>query len=104
MLTPGLVQENKTKPKVVSDMENNVKNISAEEAANVLLSNLDKYIITSEPDLELLKISSYFMSGNKFIDLLLLPIAIIGVIFSRKGIENNIKKNFYKYNTKYKVE
>ena len=25
MLTPGLVQENKTKPKVVSDMENNVK-------------------------------------------------------------------------------
>ena len=104
MLTPGLVEENKNKPKIVHDMENNVKNISAEEAANVLLSNLDKYIITSEPDLELLKISSYFMSGNKFIDLLLLPIAIIGVIFSRKGIENNIKKNFYKYNTKNKVE
>ena len=104
MLTPGLVEENKNKPKIVHDMENNVKNISAEEAANVLLSNLDKYIITSEPDLELLKISSYFMSGNKFIDLLLLPIAIIGVIFSRKGIENNIKKNFYNYNTKNKVE
>ena len=107
MLTPGLVQENKTKPKVVSDMENNVKNITAEEAADVLLCNLDKYIITSEPDLELLKLSSYYMNENHFIDLLLMPVAILGVIFSRKSIENNIKKN-YKFNSnindKEKVE
>ena len=107
MLTPGLVQENKTKPKVVSDMENNVKNITAEEAADVLLCNLDKYMITSEPDLELLKLSSYYMNENHFIDLLLMPVAILGVIFSRKSIENNIKKN-YKFNSnindKEKVE
>ena len=107
MLTPGLVQENKTKPKVVSDMENNAKNITAEEAADVLLCNLDKYMITSEPDLELLKLSSYYMNENHFIDLLLMPVAILGVIFSRKSIENNIKKN-YKFNSnindKEKVE
>ena len=107
MLTPGLVQENKTKPKVVSDMENNVKNITAEEAADVLLCNFDKYMITSEPDLELLKLSSYYMNENHFIDLLLMPVAILGVIFSRKSIENNIKKN-YKFNSnindKEKVE
>ena len=107
MLTPGLVQENKTKPKVVSDMENNVKNITAEEAADVLLCNLYKYMITSEPDLELLKLSSYYMNENHFIDLLLMPVAILGVIFSRKSIENNIKKN-YKFNSnindKEKVE
>ena len=107
MLTPGLVQENKTKPKVVSDMENNVKNITAEEAADVLLCNLDKYMITSEPDLELLKLSSYYMNENHFIDLLLMPVAILGVIFSRKSIENNIKNN-YKFNSnindKEKVE
>ena len=107
MLTPGLVQENKTKPKVISDMENNVKNITAEEAADVLLCNLDKYMITSEPDLELLKLSSYYMNENHFIDLLLMPVAILGVIFSRKSIENNIKKN-YKFNSnindKEKVE
>ena len=94
MLTPGLVQENKTKPKIVSDMENNVKNITAEEAADVLLCNLDKYMITSEPDLELLKLSSYYMNENHLIDLLLMPVAILGVIFSRKSIENNIKKNY----------
>jgi len=97
MLTPGLVQENKTKPKIVSDMENNVKNITAGEAADVLLCNLDKYMITSEPDLELLKLSSYYMNENHFIDLLLMPIAILGVIFSRKSIENNIKK-YYMFN------
>ena len=97
MLTPGLIQENKTKPKIVSDMENNVKNITAEEAADVLLCNLDKYMITSEPDLELLKLSSYYMNENHLIDLLLMPIAILGVIFSRKSIENNIKK-YYIFN------
>jgi short-subunit dehydrogenase len=93
MLTPGLVQENKIKPKIVMDMESNAKNISADEAALVLLSNLDKYMITSEPDLELLKISSYFMNENKLIDILLMPVAIIGVIFARKSIEKNIKNN-----------
>ena len=98
MLTPGLVEENKNKPKIVFDMENNAKNITAEEAANVLLSNLDKYLITSEPDLELLKISNYFMNENKVIDLLLMPVAIIGVIFTRKSIEYNIKKNFNFFN------
>jgi short-subunit dehydrogenase len=107
MLTPGLVQENKTKPKIVSDMENNVKNITAEEAADVLLCNLHKYMITSEPDLELLKLSSYYMNENHFIDLLLMPVAILGVIFSRKSIENNIKKNYkfnFNNNDKVKVE
>ena len=108
MLTPGLVEENKNKPKIVFDMENNAKNITAEEAADVLLSNLDKFLITSEPNLELLKISDYFMNGNKLIDLLLIPVAILGVIFTRKSIENNIKKNFDFFNndinSKEKVE
>ena len=94
MLTPGLVEENKTKPQIVSDMESNAKNITADEAAWVLLSNLDKYVITSEPDLELLKISSYYMNESKIIDILLIPVAIIGVIFTRKSIENNIRKKF----------
>ena len=98
MLTPGLIQENKIKPKIVMDMESNAKNISADEAAFVLLSNLDKYMITSEPDLELLKISSYFMNENKLIDILLLPVAIIGVIFTRKSIEKNIKNNYDIFN------
>ena len=93
MLTPGLIEENKTKPKIVADMENNVKNISADEAAHILLSNLDKYMITSEPDLELLKVSSYFMNEHNLLDLLLLPVASIGIIFTRKSIENNIIKN-----------
>ena len=93
MLTPGLVEENKNKPKIVSDMESNAKNISADEAANILLSNLDKYMITSEPDLELLKISTCFMNKHSLLDLLLLPIASIGIIFARKSIENNIIKN-----------
>jgi short-subunit dehydrogenase len=103
MLTPGLVQENKNKPKIVSDMENNAKNITADEAASVLLSNLDKYMITSEPDLELLKTSTYFMCENKIIDILLMPISILGVIFSRKSIESNIRKN-YNFSAKGKVE
>ena len=93
MLTPGLVEENKNKPKIVADMESNAKNISADEAANILLSNLDKYMITSEPDLELLKVSTYFMNKHSLLDLLLLPIASIGIIFARKSIENNILKN-----------
>ena len=46
MLTPGLVEENKNKPQIVVDMESNAKNITADEAAFVLLSNLDKYMIT----------------------------------------------------------
>ena len=103
MLTPGLVQENKNKPKIVSDMENNAKNITADEAASILLSNLDKYMITSEPDLELLKTSAYFMCENKIIDILLMPISILGVIFSRKSIESNIRKN-YNFSAKGKVE
>ena len=98
MLTPGLVEENKIKPKIVADMESNAKNISADEAALVLLSNLDKYMITSEPDLELLKISTYYMNENKLIDILLIPVAIIGVIFTRKSIEKNIKKNYDIFN------
>ena len=93
MLTPGLVEENKTKPKIVHDMENNVKNITADEGAHILLSNLDKYMITSEPDLELLKISTNFMCKHTFLDLLLLPIASLGIIFARKSIEKNIIKN-----------
>ena len=93
MITPGLMEENKIKPKIVSDMENNVKNISADEAAHVLLANLDKYMITSEPDLELLKISTNFMSKHSLLDLLLLPIASLGIIFARKSIENHIVKN-----------
>ena len=103
MLTPGLIQENKTKPQIVSDVESNAKNITADEAALVLLSNLDKYLITSEPDLELLKISNYYMNENKLIDLLLMPVAIIGVIFTRKSIENNIRKK-YEFNLKHKME
>ena len=103
MLTPGLIQENKTKPQIVSDVESNAKNITADEAALVLLSNLDKYLITSEPDLELLKISNYYMNENKLIDLLLMPVAIIGVIFTRKSIENNIRKK-YEFNIKHKME
>ena len=55
METPGLIEENKNKPKIVSDMESNAKSISADEGAHILLANLDKYMITSEPDLELLK-------------------------------------------------
>ena len=98
MLTPGLVEENKIKPKIVADMESNAKNISADEAALVLLSNLDKYMITSEPDLELLKISTYYMNENKLIDILLMPVSIIGVIFTRKSIEKNIKKNYDIFN------
>ena len=93
MITPGLMEENKIKPKIVSDIENNVKNISADEAAHVLLANLDKYMITSEPDLELLKISTNFMSKHSLLDLLLLPIASLGIIFARKSIENHIVKN-----------
>ena len=93
MLTPGLIEENKTKPKIVSDMENNVKNISADEGAHILLSNLDKYMITSEPDLELLKISTNFMCQHSILDCLLLPIASLGIIFARKSIEKNIIKN-----------
>ena len=98
MLTPGLVEENKNKPQIVVDMESNAKNITADEAAFVLLSNLDKYMITSEPDLELLKISSYFMNENKLIDILLIPVAIIGIIFTRKSIENNIRKKYDIFN------
>ena len=93
MLTPGLIEENKTKPKIVSDMENNVKNISADEGAHILISNLDKYMITSVPDLELLKISTNFMSKHSILDFLLLPIASLGIIFARKSIEKNIIKN-----------
>ena len=48
------------------------------------------------------------MNGNKLIDLLLIPVAILGVIFTRKSIENNIKKNFDFFNndinSKEKVE
>ena len=97
MITPGLMEENKTKPKIVMDMENNVKNISADEGAHVLLANLDKYMITSEPDLELLKISTNFMNKHSLLDLLLLPVASLGIIFARKSIENNIIKNRKNY-------
>ena len=93
MITPGLMEENKNKPKIVSDMENNAKSISADEGAHILLANLDKYMITSEPDLELLKVSTNFMNKHTFLDLLLLPIASFGVIFTRKSIEKNIIKN-----------
>ena len=92
MITPGLMEENRIKPKIVSDMENNAKNICADEAAHVLLANLDKYMITSEPDLELLKLSSNFMCQHSILDILLIPIASLGIIFSRKSIENNIVK------------
>ena len=104
MLTPGLVQENKTKPQIVTDMESNAKNISADEAAIVLLSNLDKYMITSEPDLELLKVATYYMNENRLIDILLMPVAIIGIIFTRKSIEKNIRKNYDILNNKQKTE
>ena len=67
MMTPGLIEENKNKPKIVADMENNAKNISADEAAHILLSNLDKYMITSEPDLELLKIATHFMNKHSLL-------------------------------------
>lgn len=93
MKTPGLIEENKNKPKIVSDVENNAKNISADEAAHILLANLDKYMITSEPDLELLKTSTFFMNKHSWLDLLLLPIASLGIIFVRKSIEKNIVKN-----------
>ena len=104
MLTPGLVQESKTKPQIVTDMESNAKNISADEAAIVLLSNLDKYMITSEPDLELLKIATYYMNENRLIDILLMPVAIIGIIFTRKSIEKNIRKNYDILDNKKKTE
>ena len=93
MLTPGFTEENKNKPKIVLDMENNAKTLTADEGAHFLLSNLDKYMITSEPDLELLKISTNFMNKFNFIDLLLLPIASLGIIFARNSMENHIRKN-----------
>ena len=90
METPGLEIENKNKPQIVKDMENNAKTISADEAALILLSNLDKYLITTETDLELLKLCPGFMNENRLFDFLLLPIAGLGIMFSRMGIENNI--------------
>ncbi len=94
MDTPGLKIENENKPLIVSQMENNVKTISSEDAAYYLLCNLDKYVITTEPDLELLKNSCCFMGGHSFLDFFLVPIAVVGVFFSRLGIEKNIRVNY----------
>ena len=88
--TPGFLIENKTKPKLVKEMEDNAQTISAEKAAEILLKNMDDYIITSEPNLEMLKTCSFFMSKFKVLDYLLMPIANLGVIFSGKNIDENI--------------
>ncbi|ELP94948.1 3-ketodihydrosphingosine reductase precursor, putative [Entamoeba invadens IP1] len=93
MDTPGFAIENKNKPKLVQQMEDNVKTITADEAAHNLLCNLDKYVITSEPDLELMKNSATFMSSAHVSDILSAPLAIMAITFYRWSIENNILKN-----------
>jgi hypothetical protein len=74
-------------------MENNVKTISADDAAHYLLNNLDKYVIVTEPDLEICKNGTSFMSEINFIDLFLAPISALMVFISRLSIEKNIMKN-----------
>ena len=93
MDTPGLAIENQNKPKLVSDMENNAQTVTGDYAAHTLLCNMDKYVITTEADLELLKTATHFMSGHSLLDLLVAPLAAIAICFIRKGIEGNIMKN-----------
>lgn len=93
MDTPGLAIENKNKPKLVSDMENNVQTVTGDYAAHTLLCNMDKYVITTEADLELLKTSTHFMGKHSLLDMMLAPFAALAVSFTRKGIEGNIMKN-----------
>ena len=93
MDTPGLKIENENKPQLVLNMENNAQTISSDYAAHVLLSNLDKYIITTEPNLELLKNASCFMGNNSFLDFLLVPFASLAVWFYKLDIEKNIILN-----------
>ena len=93
--TPGFEKENENKPQLCKEMENNVKTISADDAAHYLLNNLDKYVIVTEPDLEICKNGTAFMSEINFIDILIAPFAAIMVFISRLNIDNNIinKKN-----------
>ena len=91
--TPGFEKENKNKPQLCKDMENNVKTISADDAAHYLLNNLDKYVIVTEPDLEICKNGTSFMSEINLIDLFLAPISALMVFISRLSIEKNIMKN-----------
>lgn len=92
MDTPGFIIENQNKPKIVRDVEDNVQTISADYAAHTLLCNMDKYIITTEPDLELLKNGPHFMGEHFLLDVLLSPLASLAVIFYRKSIERNIQR------------
>lgn len=96
MNTPGLEIENKTKPKLVAEMEDKVNTVSADFAAHALLCNLDDYVITTEPDLELLKSIPPFMASHSLKDLFVTPLAALACTIVRMGIENNIVKTFKK--------
>jgi short-subunit dehydrogenase len=92
MDTPGFEIENKDKPQLVRDMEDNVKTVSADHAAHCLLSglNLNKYVITTEADLELLKNAQSFMNEHSVLDFLMGMVGMVGVWLTRIGIEKNI--------------
>lgn len=92
MDTPGFIIENQNKPKIVREVEDNVQTISADYAAHTLLCNMDKYVITTEPDLELLKNGPHFMGKHSLLDVFISPLASLAVIFYRKSIERNIQK------------
>ncbi|KAL7720740.1 3-dehydrosphinganine reductase [Entamoeba marina] len=93
MDTPGFEIENKNKPKLVRDVEDNVSTLTAEQAAKICLMNLDNYVITTEPDLELLKNSTPFMNEFNLSDIIIAPLASIAIYFYRKSIESNIFTN-----------
>ncbi|EKE42096.1 hypothetical protein ENUP19_0202G0013 [Entamoeba nuttalli] len=93
MDTPGFAIENEHKPKLVASMENNVQTVTADYAAHALLCNLDRYVITSEPDLDLLKNGPTFMSSHTIQDFLICPLSALGTTFYRMMIEKNILKN-----------
>jgi len=89
--TPGLKIENENKPYLVKQMENIVKTSTGDEAAHFLLCNMEKYLITSEPDLEILKNGTSYMNKHNLIDIFMSFFSAVAVSYTRYGIVNNIR-------------
>lgn len=79
--TPGLVEENKLKPKVTWEIEGQSTKISPDDAASVCLKGMasGKYLITTEYMIDLLSVTSIgcVARHNPIFELLLAPFSLL---------------------------
>ena len=91
MDTPGFAVENEGKPDIVRQVEDNAATLTADVAAQRCLRQLDRFMITSDPDLEVLRVGNVFMAPTGAREVLMALFSAVVITGLRLSIERKIR-------------